>query len=305
MNNKVSIIIPIYNLESYIKSCLDSLLSQTYTNLEIILINDGSTDKSDEIVKEYSKLDNRIKYKTIENGGVTNARKIGFGLASGYYIMFVDGDDTLPLSAIENMLKYFDNDKVDIVISSFEQIGEDGEHIYDDKYQNKCLNKLGYINFVLGNKYEGVLWGRIFKKEIICESYFDIPKDIYLREDSIMNMRISMKMNKSILCNDIGYSYRRRNGSAVSKVIDYKYLLFYAKYFIEDAKNKGLLTDKTDNAIKKYAIMPCLYYITTSVKKKCYDKDYIIDVISYIEELNVKLTIKNKIRIFILKCIIK
>lgn len=305
MNNKISIIIPIYNLEIYIESCLNSLLSQTYTNLEIILIDDGSTDNSGQIIKEYAKLDNRIKYKSIVNSGVTNARKIGFSLASGYYIMFVDGDDTLPLSSIENMFNYFDDDKVDIVISGFEQIGEGGEYIYDTKYQNGCLNKVGYINFVLGDKYEGVLWGRIFKKEIISESYFDIPRDIYLREDSIMNMRISIKMNKAIICNDIGYSYRRRNGSAVSKVIDYKYLLFYAKYFMDDAKNKGLLTDKTDDVIKKYAIMPCLYYITASVKKKRYDKYYIMDVINYIEQLNIKWTIKNKIRIFILKYIIK
>ena len=102
---KISIIVPIYNVESYLKRCLDSLINQTYSNIEIILINDGSTDLSGDISSKYAKIDKRIKLINSSNKGVSCARNKGLELASGDYIMFVDPDDYIELNTCEMLIK--------------------------------------------------------------------------------------------------------------------------------------------------------------------------------------------------------
>ena len=104
---KISIIVPIYNVESYLKRCLDSLINQTYSNIEIILINDGSTDLSGDISSKYAKIDKRIKLINSSNKGVSCARNKGLELASGDYIMFVDPDDYIELNIKISLLSMF------------------------------------------------------------------------------------------------------------------------------------------------------------------------------------------------------
>ena len=103
MDLKVSIIIPVYNSEEYIKRCLESVINQTYKNLEILIINDGSKDKSDEIIKSYK--DDRIKYITQENRGLSGARNTGIDNSTGDYIMFLDSDDSIDLDAVSLLVE--------------------------------------------------------------------------------------------------------------------------------------------------------------------------------------------------------
>ena len=105
MNELVSIVVPIYNVEKYLSKCIDSLISQTYKNLEIILVNDGSTDQSGEIAQQYAKQDSRIRYIVQKNKGLGGARNTGLEYAKGNYILFIDSDDYIRNNMVEKMAK--------------------------------------------------------------------------------------------------------------------------------------------------------------------------------------------------------
>lgn len=114
---KVSVIVPIYNAEKYLYKCIDSIINQTYKNLEIMLINDGSTDKSEEIVSSFN--DSRIKYIKKKNTGVGNTRNVGIKKSTGDYVMFVDSDDYIELNCVEKMMTKVEQEKCDLVISNY------------------------------------------------------------------------------------------------------------------------------------------------------------------------------------------
>lgn len=114
MGELVSVIVPVYNVEKYIRKCIESIITQTYTNLDIILIDDGSTDKSGKICDEYEKLDTRITVIHKKNGGLSSARNSGLDIAKGKYIGFVDSDDYISIDMYEVLLRYME-DEVDIV----------------------------------------------------------------------------------------------------------------------------------------------------------------------------------------------
>lgn len=114
--DKISVIIPVYNVERYLRECLDSIINQTHRNLEIICIDDGSPDNSINILKDYSKIDNRIFIKQQQNSGLSKARNEGIKISTGKYLIFVDSDDWLPLDAIELLYKKIKKENSDIVI---------------------------------------------------------------------------------------------------------------------------------------------------------------------------------------------
>ena len=132
MNNEtVSVIIPVYNVEKYIRKCIESVCGQTYRNLEIILIDDGSPDKSGEICDEYAAADSRIKVIHLENGGVSRARNIGLDMATGKYIGFVDSDDYIRPGMYETLVDNMEKENVDTVICGFISVTEEGDVLPD------------------------------------------------------------------------------------------------------------------------------------------------------------------------------
>lgn len=153
---KVSIIVPIYNGDRYVKECIDSLLCQTHSNTEVILVNDGSTDHSLEICCEYARLDKRISVIDQENKGVTMARKAGLDVATGEYIYFVDCDDWLEEDAVEMVVKKAIDCKADMVVLSG-YICEDGDNscrevyasleegVYDIGHKKEVYDKIFYL----------------------------------------------------------------------------------------------------------------------------------------------------------------
>ena len=129
----VSIIVPVYNAGKYLRNILQDLLVQTYKNNEIIVIDDGSTDDSLEIIKEFARLDKRVKVVEIENSGAANARNIGLELAIGEYIRFVDADDRVPPESIEKMVSvYIENQNIDLVIGNYQAVPERGFYMGND-----------------------------------------------------------------------------------------------------------------------------------------------------------------------------
>lgn len=130
MNYKVSIIVPIYNVQKYIYKCIDSILSQTYKNLEIILVDDGSPDNCGKICDEYASKDNRIIVVHTKNGGLSAARNVGLNKSTGNFIIFVDSDDYLENSAIEDCLNYIKTNNCDILIFNWYNVYLNNQLMY-------------------------------------------------------------------------------------------------------------------------------------------------------------------------------
>ena len=172
--NKISIIIPIYNAESTIKKCLKSIINQEYKNIEIILVNDGSSDKTERIIEEFF-LDKRIKYYRQENSGVSVTRNLGISKATGDYIFFIDADDTIDEMVIKDLV---DNVSENNLVGIMHKFNMDEKCKNKEKYSSKEL-----LTEILSSNILGVVWGYLFKTSIVKNMLFD--KNTGLLEDTI------------------------------------------------------------------------------------------------------------------------
>lgn len=243
MNPLISIIVPVYNTENYLKRCLESIISQTYQNLEIIIINDGSTDNSQEIIEEFARKDQRIRTIIKENGGLSSARNAGLDLATGEFISFVDSDDYLNVELYSKVMKVFKND-INIVCFPFTKIDKKG------KFKLKNLELQGkYTSF------DGMIFkqpwnvcNKIFRKKDITSSKIKFTENIFFEDlDFITKFYISLKPNV-LYINTPFYYYCYNNNSITDKTsnkslnysiqhlhildIIYKYLI--SKKLLED-----------------------------------------------------------------------
>lgn len=214
---KISVIIPVYNVEKYLKQCLDSVLCQTYKNLEILLVDDGSTDNSGSICDDIAKMDSRIKVIHKENGGLSSARNAGLDLAIGDYIAFVDSDDYLDLSTFENCIaKLLETDADVCMFSHFTTDGqyEKAHKLPLDKeiYQREEL-KTNIVPLFIGQKNGneepllGFVCRQIFKRNAIGELRFRSERDYYA-EDVVFDLEFYTKANKMCVINKPLYYYR-------------------------------------------------------------------------------------------------
>lgn len=228
----VSVIIPIYNVELYLRTCLDSVLSQTYSNIEVICINDGSTDMSTEILTEYKNCDKRIKVITIKNSGVSNARNLALKESCGDYVMFVDADDWLEKETIEKLLNHSKFPECDIAMfpyfsehtnSTAERKLFEKDIVFSGKEKNDLARLLiGPIGSEINNPAKldsyGTIWGKIYKRRIIEGLSFIDLKIIGTAEDSVFNMHAFKRAKRILYTNIVHYHYRRNNtSSATSK----------------------------------------------------------------------------------------
>lgn len=201
MMEKVSIIVPVYNTEKYLKRCLESIINQTYKNIEIICINDGSTDGSEKILREYASKENRMIVKTVQNGGVSRARNIAIKESTGNFIMFIDSDDYIELNMVEEMLKTIQKRKADIVRCTNFLEREDGtvEKIEEYTIKNKLIekdeiNKDILLDIITGRMltYSCVL---IVKKEVILSTNLFNEK-LKILEDKLFYLELFINAEK-------------------------------------------------------------------------------------------------------------
>ena len=220
MNEKITVIVPVYNVEHYLDKCLDSLINQTYKNLEIIVINDGSTDNSGTICQEYAQKDNRIIYIEKENGGQSEARNMGLDRMTGSYVTFVDSDDWVEPNYVEILYKKLLEYCADIAIGNYysynEQEGIFYFHIFGDSYYEKVYDNVS----IFENLYESQemksfalisIFGKLYKADLVKHLRFDIGK---LGEDGYLNQKIYLLAEKTIYLNKGLYAYRQREGSS-------------------------------------------------------------------------------------------
>lgn len=210
----ISIIIPIYNTEKYIYKCLDSILSQTYTNWEAILVDDGSTDRSSIICDEYAEKDNRFKVIHQENGGVSAARLNGFKLCHGEYISFLDSDDTLPKNALE-ILHSETQTEWKYICGSMTLIYPENRllKLYE---KNRDIYSSDIIKSILlfERKYSWELPGKLFHRSILDIETLTVPSNIKVFEDYVITLRILNKIKNVKYISDNTYNYIIRESSA-------------------------------------------------------------------------------------------
>ena len=207
----VSIIIPVYNAGKYLSDCLDSILSQSYSQLEIILIDDGSRDDSLSLCKQYAARDERVSFIHQKNGGPGAARNAGLEQATGEYLLFFDSDDVVLPNAIETMIKAVDGQ--DLVIALFSLRTSSGKSVRGLIKQDMYLDKLAFLEkFSIwpGAYYYSALWNKIYKRSIIEENKIRFRTDFIWGEDCLFNMNYYLYVKQIHLIDFVVYQYSRK-----------------------------------------------------------------------------------------------
>ncbi len=281
---KYSFIVPVYNTEKYLKKCLDSLVNQTYKDFEIIVVNDGSTDKSSNIISKYQK-----KYKNIividkENEGLSMARNRGVQKSSGKYIIFVDSDDYVSNKLLEEVDKKID----DSDILRFQIATEDEEYTKINEYHEEGFESMcGYDAFKYLSLYHFVepAWCYVIRKNYYIENKFSFKKGVY-HEDFGLIPYVIYKARKVKSIDFIGYYYIQRNGSIMNNN-DYKKTVKKAFDMLEQYKTMRLFAKNINrkNNLDDYF----LSYISNSVIVKARElkKDEKKVYINELKKLNV------------------
>lgn len=267
MNSLISIIVPVYNVEKYINRCVDSILNQTYKNLEIILVDDGSTDYSGKICDEYEKKDRRIKVIHTENKGVGIARNQGLETCHGEYIMFVDPDDYLSKDAVQVLYDRVMIDSSDMAIGKHIDVYDDGSKNgnFCDFYDNVILSRNEF--FLNIHNYSVSVWSKLYRKNILKDLKFPTLK---CGEDLCFFIQLIDYCNKISIVDKTIYYYFQNQKSVThckSELVKYdeleallssaRYLLNYgfiesaAKYF-EKGICKALLFENKHIAISVF-----------------------------------------------------
>lgn len=269
--NLLSVIVPVYNVEDFLPKCLNSLLNQTYKDLEIILIDDGSTDNSGKICDEYAERDNRIKVIHQKNQGVSAARNVGLDLSTGDYITFVDSDDWCEKDYFRKVFeeaKKFEN--VEIIITNFiKDFGNNNLKLMHPNEKIKIFDKYNALkNMIRGNLYGWEIYSTFYKKENIKKIKFS--NNIIYGEDFGYKWNVIRNSVENVLYLPLfGYHYVVRKNSAVNSYdIEKKIVsLSLQEDLIENEKNikyKSLLQEKYLSALVYY----CKEYYLLNVRNK-------------------------------------
>ncbi|MGN7385517.1 glycosyltransferase family 2 protein [Sporosarcina sp. SAFN-015] len=263
MSELVSIIIPIYNVEDYLHRCVNSILDQTYKNLEVILVNDGSPDRCGEICEEYAKLDKRVKVLHKKNGGLSDARNAGIEIAQGEYISFVDSDDWVHKEYIEKLYQLLKTTDSDISVSNFIRTstentqGEISKEIIYEYSNNEALEQFldkFYVQMVIA-------CGKLYKRKLFEDVRFPVGR---IHEDEFTTHKLIHKAKKIILTSAQLLYYWQRNDSIMGSGFNIKNRLHAIDAFRERAEffEKVGLTDLSNKTYKE------LFFIYMDVNKR-------------------------------------
>lgn len=233
----ISVIIPIYKVEKYLDKCVESVVAQTYRNLEIILVDDGSPDKCPEMCNAWARKDSRIKVVHKKNGGLGDARNAGLAVACGDYIGFVDSDDWCEPRMYEELLhvclKYDSLVSVCDVAIDWE-CGWPSERTEFDKSEG-CWNQAQIMEFFCSGKLTAWAWNKLYKKDVV--NFLNFPHQVY--EDIPVARMLYPKLEKMAFTGSVLYHYRQRNNSIVNSVVDRsRYVLIEENRLIAELASK-------------------------------------------------------------------
>lgn len=212
MDSLISVIVPIYNVEKYLDRCVDSIINQTYKNLEIILVDDGSPDNCPQMCDDYAKKDSRIKVVHKENGGLSDARNAGMKVATGEYVSFIDSDDYISLDFYETLLQTMIDNDSDIVECSVVKFYENEKFVeYNDDLKVTNYDTLdGLEGLINENPFKQHVWNKLYKTNIALDIPYAVGK---LNEDEFWTYQIFGKAKKVTRINKTMYYYFQRGSS--------------------------------------------------------------------------------------------
>lgn len=318
-NSKISVIIPVYNVEKYLKQCLDSVISQSYSNLEIILINDGSNDSSLSICREYEIIDERVVVINKKNGGLSDARNVGLDIATGNYIFFLDSDDFLDKKLLELLINQFSLFDIDIAMCSFTSF-TDGTSDAKLPINKKCKSHI-YRNkdeslkalYSKKNNINNVVWNKLYKKNLFDTIRFPVGK---INEDMFTTYKLLFEAKGVLSINYPGYFYRVRKNSIMGQFSVKRFDVFdafteakifyqkkemslYEQMVLEQAMKKAMVFySMLDGKFKEKSldIYKGLYsdYLKLNCKRKIIFTFYNRGFNFFSKILQIYITIKNK-----------
>lgn len=306
--NKVSIIIPVYNAAKYLSRSLDAIIYQDYANLEIILINDGSTDNSIDICKKYANIDKRICIIDEKNHGASYARNQGLKIATGKYVLFIDADDKIEKQYINCLVKYMDIYNLDLVICGYNDIN------ITSNIKKKCLLDIkemqsltGYFNndFFFIRQFMDTPWSKIYRLKIIKENNIKFPENMKVSEDQIFNYQYYINVKKYRFINKALYNYIHNENLSLTRIRTKETL----KCEIENIKLKKNFLKEGDFKFKEeilteYILYRVIIYVFIDEKKEntyYKSKIRIKQLKNNISFSYNKLNLKRKMLVFFLK----
>lgn len=301
---KYSIIIPVYNAEKHLKKCLDSVLKQTYDDYEVVIVNDGSTDNSENIIKDYLKdFENKIKYFYKDNTGVSDTRNFGISKASGEYFTFVDSDDYIEPNMLENISKYDNYDILSFNLIEVNQNYEEIKKIIKPSF-DMTNGQDGIIKFIESKNYFDTPVSYVYKKKFWDEYNFKYEIGKY-HEDFGLTPLVIIRSKQIISIDYFGYYYvqsdnsiTRNNNSEKGRKKAYDMLYHFDKLY-NVVNNDSNISNKTKKVFNSYIANAVI------AKAKTLDSMFLNDYIFELKKRNVKkLVLSNDIRRKIKKIIL-
>lgn len=278
---KVSVIVPVYNIKDCLEKCIQSIQRQTYGNIEILLVNDGSTDGSDIICRKYARIDRRIEVIDKENGGLVSARKAGISRAEGDYILNVDGDDWIEDIMIESLVLKAEQTNADIVTSGYYQeslknIAKVTDSIEEGIYYTDEEKNYFYQRMIFNGKVErkGIMQSictKLIRASLFREVYLRESEYIVLGEDTASLYSCCVQADKIMVTHDAYYHYVKRL-SSITHTKDKFFLrnvnevYLFMSYFFEKSKYKKVLCEQLDLLIMQYCLWGINYMFDMTPK---------------------------------------
>lgn len=297
----ISVVVPVYNVEKYLPECIDSIISQTYSNIEIILIDDGSTDSSGNICDNYSKKDKRIKVIHKENTGLSDSRNLGINLSKGNLITFIDSDDIIDKNMLEVLYKNMKKEKADISIIAYSILTKKGckcpllPHIY------MKLNSKDAIDYSYRMKYFSVsAWGKLYKKHLFNNIKYPTKK---ICEDQYTTYKLFYKSNIIVYDSSPLYFYRCRKSSITNSKISDTFDCIISSKEVLDFTTK-IYGSPIESVTLNYVLF-CLFFFNSSILKNTFftrSNKYTTQIIKRNKKLLLKthiISISKKIQILI------
>ena len=287
----ITIIVPIYNASKYLRQCLETLHQQSYNKIEILLINDGSTDNSEIVCKEFVKKDSRFKYIFKHNGGVSSARNIGIEQAKGDYIIFVDSDDFCDSNMLDSVLSELTKNTL-LCFGYFRAFKNKQEKEVLNESQQQNINKNMYKYIIDSESIGGYLWNKVFDAHIIKNHNIKFDEKIHFMEDMLFVIEYTKYITKIKYIEKPLYFYRMRKSGASGNLFNSKNLsmLEALKILIEKFQE-----NKEINILLKYN------YLYNYYRLKYQNKNEKNNIIGNEKEFIKELNKKKQLKIFIVK----
>lgn len=261
MKDLISVIVPVYNIAPYLDKCVESLLAQTFENIEIILVDDGSTDGSSKLCDKYKKLDKRVKVIHKENGGVSSARNEGLEHASGNLIGFCDGDDYVEPNMYKTLYDNMTETDADISHCAFQYVKKDKTIKFYGTGKKESMNRTkGVCELIYGNYIEPSVCSKLYKNSVIEDLRFDA--DLKFNEDVLFNVEAFMNAEKTIYEDVVLYNYVSREDSAAVNAV---WGAFSEKVFSDALEVGKRIWDKTKTENREIRLAGLCNYVNRLV----------------------------------------